>query len=343
MRPGWWFARAFPRSFRPSGSANWIYWADCAVRGHVAFTYSKQVALLLEPILRYLQRSTWINPERDALVEFLMGTVRRAIPEGLLGFFKAQGALSNEAVLGRIGLAAVLAYIDETGSPGRLVVSLDTEGARRWLGLRRGPEIRADLLGVEIDGDDCIIEAIEIKARTEPFEWTGSPPDALAHAREQVHEMERLIRQMFNLDPPDAFTPSRREILKRQVFLEALQQWEHLRLVQPGEYEDRIDRLNRLFDNHLVTRVSKRIFAVSPKGSEAPSERSIGDTPVTLLGVDWFKRALEIGPQVLRLRYRPQSSMNLESCSSTRLATPSGERPDRSGRGPRGCSSCGRA
>jgi hypothetical protein len=268
------------------------------VRGasHVAFTYSKQIALLLEPILRYLQRSTWLSPERDALVEFLTGTVRRSMPEGLLGFFKTKGALSSEAVLGRLGLAAVLAYIDQESPPDRLIVSLDTEGARRWLGLRDGPEIRADLLGIQIDGETCEIEVIEIKARTQPFEWNGNPPEALTHAREQVREMARLLREMFNLDPPDPFTPSRREILKRQVFLEALQQWEHLRLDDPQVYEGRLERLNLLFDNQLIVRVATRIFAVSPQAPEAPTERQISDTPVTLLGVDWFKRALERKP-----------------------------------------------
>src|SRR5207249_3797724 len=86
------------------------------------------------------------------------------------------------------------------------------------------------------------------------------------------------------------------EILKRQVFLEALQQWEHVRLDEPEAYEVRLDRLNRLFANRLVVRIATRIFAVSPRGSEAPTERQIGDTGVTLLGVDWFKRALERTP-----------------------------------------------
>src|SRR5262249_46082549 len=158
---------------------------------------------LLEPILRYLQRSTWLSPERDTLVAFLMGSVRRAMPEGLLGFFKVRGTLSSEAVLGRLGLAAVLAYIDEVSPPGRLVVSLDTEGARRWLGLREGPEIRADLLGIAIDGATCDLEAIEIKARTKPFDdWNGKPPAELVHARDQVREMEGMLRKMFKLDEP---------------------------------------------------------------------------------------------------------------------------------------------
>src|SRR5438034_5268234 len=108
--------------------------------------------------------------------------------------------------------------------------------------------------------------------------------------------MARLPLQMFNLAPPDPFTPSRREILKRQVFLEALQQWEHLRLDEPEAYEGRLEQLNRLFDNQLVVRVTTRIFAVSPQAPEEPIERQIGDTAVTLLGVNWFKRALEQTP-----------------------------------------------
>src|SRR5262249_27725043 len=61
-------------------------------------------------------------------------------------------------------------------------------------------------------------------------------------------------------------------------------------------YENRLERLNRLFDSKLVVRVTTRIFAVSPQASEAPTEHQISDTAVTLLGVDWFKRALERTP-----------------------------------------------
>jgi hypothetical protein len=264
---------------------------------HVAFLYSQQASLLLEPILRYLQRSTWLHPDRGALAEFLLGTVRRAVPEGLLGFFKAKGNLSSEAVLGRLGFAAVLAYLEDE-RPGRLVVSLDTDGARRWLGLRGGPEMRADLLAIDLGPDACHVEAIEIKSRTEGVQWGMQPPDWLRHAVGQVQEMYRLLGQMFEEAPGDALTPSRREILKRQVFLEALQQWEGLRGTDTAQYEQRIANLNALFDLVTPVSLSRRVFIVSTKSTDEAQSRELGDPPtsVTTLGVDWFKEALSEKP-----------------------------------------------
>jgi hypothetical protein len=264
---------------------------------HVAFLYSAQGGLLLEPILRYLQKSTWLHPDQGALAEFLLGTVRRAVPEGLLGFFKVRGSLSNEAVLGRLGFAAVLAYLNDE-RPGRLVVSLDTEGARRWLGLRDGPEMRADLLAIELGDQKCSIEAIEVKSRTDVTPWANQPPEWITHAISQVSEMDRLLRQMFCDEEVDALTPSRREILKRQVFLEALQQWEPLRESDSAQYEMQIAQLNRLFNKGLDVETSRRVFVVSTKSTDEVASRDHGSpvTRITTLGVSWFKRALAATP-----------------------------------------------
>lgn len=264
---------------------------------HVAFLYSGQGSLLLEPILRYLQKSTWLHPDQQALAEFLLETVRRAVPEGLLGFFKVRGSLSNEAVLGRLGFAAVLAYLNDE-RPGRLVVSLDTDGARRWLGLRDGPEMRADLLAIELGEANCSIEAIEVKSRTDVTPWGNQPPDWVAHAISQVSAMDRLLRQMFCDEAVDALTPSRREILKRQVFLEALQQWEPLRELDAPQYEMQIRLLNRLFDEELTVETTGRVFVVSTKSTDEVANRDHGSPPTTIttLGVSWFKRALATAP-----------------------------------------------
>jgi hypothetical protein len=260
---------------------------------HVAFVYSQQSALLLEPILRYLQKSTWLHPQQEELADFLLGTVRQAVPEGLLGFFKVRGNLSNEAVLGRLGFAAVLAYLEDE-NPNRLIVSLDTEGARRWLGLRDGPEMRADLLAIDLGAEHCDIEAIEIKSRTESPQWGTQPPDWLAHAMAQVAEMDRLLGQMFGGTGADQLTPSRREILKRQVFLEALQQWEALRENDQARYEMEIAHLNALFDGKSSVATSRRVFVVSTRSAQPANTNTLGDpgVAVTTLGVDWFKQAL---------------------------------------------------
>src|SRR5207302_9567287 len=111
-------------------------------------------------------------------------------PEVLRGFYKRQGRLSGESVHGRLGLAAVVAHLRQGGQdPHHLIVSLDTEGARRWLGLREGVARRADLIQFVFDGETCRIVAIEIKARSGSLSWGSSPPEALLEAVEQVRAM----------------------------------------------------------------------------------------------------------------------------------------------------------
>ena len=263
--------------------------------------YSSQVELLLEPVVRYMWDNAWITPDTDSVLRFLMGTIRMALPEGLLGFFKASGELSSESVLGRLGFAAALAYITEMGESQQLVVSLDTEGARRWLGLREGKERRADLVVFKLGPDaSWDVEAIEVKARTDSFSWTNSPPEAVVTALDQVREMQDLLLQIFGKTEGNPFTSSRREILKRQVFLEAFQQWEHIRVSDEGRYTEWIARLNKLFEGE-VEAISKKVLLINP-GFEGDAEIQnvvdAGDeTPVVTLGVPWLKRVIDSNPE----------------------------------------------
>lgn len=267
---------------------------------HVAFVYSAHVTLLLEPVVKYLWTVAWIDPDRQTVLEFLLGTIRMALPEGLLGFFKARGSLSKESVLGKLGFAAALAFLNEEDSGRQLIVSLDTEGARRWLGLRSGKERRADLLVFTMHPHGkWDIEAIEVKARTDTTNWVNSPPEAIQTALEQVREMHRLLEEVFDRVPGDPFTPSRREILKRQVFLEAFQQWEYLRLEDESKYAEQIRALNMLFDGQ-VGEISRRVLLVSPNHDGDAEMRTVRDgdaeVPTVTLGVPWLRRAVDQKP-----------------------------------------------
>ena len=109
--------------------------------------------------------------------------------------------------------------------------------------------------------------------------------------------MEELLRKIFGLDEADPFTPSRKEILKRQVFLEALQQWEEFRLADEPRYRRRLDELNQVFGGEVPVTVLTKIFLVNPNQSsdEEPLEvdDSDGSVSVILLGVPWLKRSFE--------------------------------------------------
>ncbi len=266
---------------------------------HIAFVYSAHILLLVEPVLAYLQQSTWIAPDEESAIRFLLGTVRMALPEGLLGFFKSQGVLSRESVLGRLGLAAAVAYLTEE-DPSQLLVSLDTDGARKWLGLREGSAERADLVALKATETGWSIQPIEVKARSDAEPWGTAGPASVREALGQVRVMEQLLRQIFELEVAEPFTPSRREILKRQVFLEALQQWEAMRLSTEGRYRDRLTELNRVFNLETEIEIAPRLFLVSSTQSAGVDEREVdddaGSVPVIALGVPWLRRALQERP-----------------------------------------------
>lgn len=271
---------------------------------HTAYVYSEAPALVLEPVLAYLQQHASLQTDTKDLIRFVMDTIRLALPEGLLGFYKRVGRLSDESVLGRLGLAAVVAHLREA-SEGQidLIVSLDTEGARRWLGLREGVARRADLIRFVFDGPGCAIEAIEVKARSGSVSWGASPPEAVLEAVEQVEETRALLHQIFLNNTEDQLSASRREILKRQVFLEALHQWEPLRHQDPASYRDQIQALNRLFDRgetRSTPTITQRIFLATPSdegmGDEGVATRTFHDIKVIQLGLGWFRRLLARQP-----------------------------------------------
>lgn len=264
--------------------------------GHVSYVYSADRRMLLEPVLQYLQKSTWIHPEKTELADFLLRTIRMALPEGLLGFFKSSGSLSSESVLGRLGVAAAIAYLSDEVGTERFIVSLDSLAARQWLNLRTDSDRRADLLTLSWDEKDHVtVTAVEVKARTEPITWSGNDePQVVSEARAQVSEMTSLLEKIFGLADDDSLTPSRREVLKRQVFLEALQQWDDLRESDSASYERRIRALGSLFDEPNQVSVEGKIVVVSTnETSESADYRDHASAPVVVLGVPWLKKALQ--------------------------------------------------
>lgn len=270
---------------------------------HQTYVYSRHLSMLLEPVLTLLQQNTWLHPEKEDLAKFLLSTVRLATPEGLLGFYKAHGKLSNEAVLGRLGVAAALDYLQQTTSGDHLIISLDTEAARQWLDLRDDAR-RADLVVFSWDsaGTPCVT-AVEVKARKDATSGTDGG-QVVTGALGQITEMRGLFNSIFGHGQSDGLTPSRREILKRQVFLDALHQWDDLRGRDGKQYKRNIDRLNKLFDPENSCRVESKIVLVSTNDVASVDERTASDgvTSLVTLGVNWLRAAVskhEAGQVVL--------------------------------------------
>ncbi|MDQ0940731.1 DNA translocase FtsK [Streptomyces sp. V1I1] len=263
---------------------------------HTAYVYCRDLTLLVDPPLRMMQGNSWLDPEPNSLMTFLTNTVRRALPEGLLGFFGTKGPLSDDAILGRIGVAAVLAELQE--DEGSLVMSLDTDAARKWLQRRRSNR-RADLLQIKWNQDGPCVKVIEVKSTRDALEG-GIIPQHVHEASEQVLEMMDVLRGVFSQSSGDLFAASRREILKRQVFLEALQQWEETRVQDWPEYKRRLRSLNDLFKLDPSSEPVRLEGEVVVVGIDAPQSNfpdRIGDAglPLKVLGGDWLRSALRHG------------------------------------------------
>jgi hypothetical protein len=260
---------------------------------HTGFVYSATPGLLVQPVVRYIEEHAWIDPGHEALQEFLIGTVRRALPEGLLTFFGRRGPLGSEHVLGKLGVAAVLADV-QTEDAEQLVMSFDTEAARRWLNKRDGNR-RADLLRVRRQGDAWHVTAIEVKARTGEV---SPDDDYVVDACGQASEMRELLSQLFgDVGTSDGLTKGRREILKRQIFLEAFQQWDELRTDDWTAYRARVRALGTLFEPGTEVHVEAQVYVVSVDTTEPDETVEKGDppVPVRVLGREWMRTALGYG------------------------------------------------
>ncbi|MEO3747136.1 DNA translocase FtsK [Plantactinospora sp. B5E13] len=261
---------------------------------HIAYVYGHSPRLLVQPPLSMLQGNSWLDPEPDALLAFLTTTVQRALPEGLLGFFGSGGAFRDDAVLGRVGVAAVLADLQDRDND-TLVVSLDTETASQWL-QRRPTNKRADLLSFSWPDGRPRVEAIEVKATKDLH--PDRIPGPVFEAAKQVREMLDVLRGIFGESNGDPFAASRREILKRQVFLEALQQWDTLRVDNWEIYRQRVLRLNSAFElTGTSVQVAGRVVVVGPDAPKGPYPSHVGEDelPLEVLGGEWLRRALRHG------------------------------------------------
>ncbi|MEU0661340.1 DNA translocase FtsK [Streptomyces lavendulocolor] len=263
---------------------------------HTAYVYCRDLMLLVDPPLRMMQGNSWLDPEPNSLMTFLTNTVRRALPEGLLGFFGTKGPLSDDAILGRIGVAAVLAELQE--DEGSLVMSLDTDAARKWLQRRRSNR-RADLLQIKWTESGPCVKVIEVKSTRDALDG-GSIPQHVHEASDQVLEMMDVLRGVFAQSSGDLFAASRREILKRQVFLEALQQWEETRVQDWPEYRKRLRSLNDLFEldpSSAPVHLDGEVVVVGIDAPQTNLPDRIGEAGLSLkvLGGDWLRRALRHG------------------------------------------------
>lgn len=166
------------------------------------------------------QFNTYVTDEK---LDVLLRELSDLLDAGLLSLRPGRsGDIAHSHVRGILGLLVAVRSLRESTPAGhdRIIMSLDSEQARRWLHLGDDPH-RADLL--VIDGADGRFEITVVEVKT----WQSNPEYEITGGRvsgptvNQMLSTHRILRQVFDQNYPEALvTPSRREILREHLYRE---------------------------------------------------------------------------------------------------------------------------
>ncbi len=169
-----------------------------------------------------------LYPQKKALYEILRkyGYIASS---GLISIpkFGADSKATEYEKKGLLGtLFAAVKYTKDHSSQIPIVVSLDTDNARRWLRNSKYGNDRADLVGMRYDeqSDILYVDAIEVKTRENNSDIEQKPDGKLGgHAADQIASIIAMLQEIFDLSEDqseDMFVTARREVLKYQVVSE---------------------------------------------------------------------------------------------------------------------------
>ncbi len=202
------------------------------------------------------------------------------IGDGLIDLLKPDGQPDVARVRGLAGtLIAVRDY--KALHPDALLVSVDSTLARLWLRLAKRGE-RCDLLGLRADGDQLVVEVIEVKTcGTGGIEVARSEIDK---ARAQLAATLEAVRSGLQEDeeaPNTSPLAAPRQEMLKEVFVAGCQTLS----ATPADRERWAEWLRMLFgesEGTLATRLGGLIYAVELSNNNPTEEFTItdGDFPV---------------------------------------------------------------
>ena len=158
------------------------------------------------------------------------------------------GKANRNAIKGLLGTLIAARWYRQSASGNRLLVSLDSPDARRWLRLAPDP-LRADLVGLEWTGDHCTVTVMEVKAVDAPgAEYKIEEGVVTGSAIDQMLATRRLLGAVLAKDRSDELitTPARREILREHLYRELTKG-----SYPPEERKLWAERVQRLLDGKI--------------------------------------------------------------------------------------------
>lgn len=189
-------------------------------RDIVAFTQSPAAfRRSLRDVVRQFNSSV-----SDETLDQLLLDLSELLDQGLLSLRPGKsGDTVQSHVRGILGLMVSVRALRDATPEGhdRVILSLDSPQARRWLHLADDPR-RADLLVLDASDDGFTVTVVEVKTRQDTTsEYTLSKGKVSGPAVEQLLSTHGLLRQVFDPEYPELLvTPSRREILREHLYRE---------------------------------------------------------------------------------------------------------------------------
>ncbi|MFZ1490313.1 MAG: ATP-binding protein [Ilumatobacteraceae bacterium] len=160
----------------------------------------------------------------DDKLDALLDELSDLLDAGLLSLRPGRsGETVQSHVRGLLGLLVAVQALRDLTPAGhdRIILSLDSDQARRWLHLADDPH-RADLLVIDGADDRFTVTVVEVKTRQDTTtEYTITGGKVSGPAINQLLSTHGLLRQVFDSDYPELLvTPSRREILRDHLYRE---------------------------------------------------------------------------------------------------------------------------
>ena len=197
----------------------------------------------------------------DEELDDLLGQLSDLLDTGLLNIKPDRSGRVNEShIKGLLATLIAARWYRKGGQPGsRLLISLDSRDARRWMHLSDDP-LRADLVGFEWTNDHCTVTVIEVKSvEARSSEYKIESGLVSGQAIDQMLATRRLLGAILSKKRDDELiaTPARREVLREHLYRELTKG-----VYSPEERSLWADRLRRLLDGEVGAEVSCHLIDV---------------------------------------------------------------------------------
>ena len=221
--------------------------------------FARTTTAFRRPLREVARRyNTFISNEE---LDELLRQLSNLLDSGLLNVKPDYAGKTNESrIKGLLATLIAARWYRKNASPEtRLLISLDSHDARRWMHLSDDP-LRADLVGFEWTNEHCTVNVIEVKSvEATASEYVIKNGIVSGPAVEQMLATRRLLAEILAGKRDDELitTPARREVLREHLYRELTKD-----AYAPEERRLWADRLRRLLDGRIKTEITCHLVDV---------------------------------------------------------------------------------